>query len=133
MRTIKFRGLRTDSKGWAYGYYFVDLENKKSYIHLLERENTTEGWMVKCYEVIPESVEQFTGLLDKNGVEIYEGDILNGCTFNGVFCYGKVVFYNGRFCAFPIGTFKEGLSDFYYVLQHVEVIGNIHENSSLLK
>jgi len=62
MRTIKFRGLRVDGKGWVYGHYYDD--EIQSFI--------ISG--INTYEVIPESVGQFTGLIDIEGKEIYEGD-----------------------------------------------------------
>lgn len=63
MRQIKFRGLRTDGKGWVYG----DLLCNWTIHQILSEDDGNE------YKVIPESVGQFTGLHDKNGVEIYEG------------------------------------------------------------
>ena len=64
MRTIKFKGLRVDGKGWVYGHYYDD--EIQSFI--ISEINT--------YEVIPETVGQFTGLIDVNGKEIYEGDVV---------------------------------------------------------
>jgi uncharacterized phage protein (TIGR01671 family) len=67
-RQIKFRGLRKDVKGWVYGYYFHHLDGQIDQ-HIIIDPKGFENY------VNPETVGQFTGLKDKNGKDIYEGDI----------------------------------------------------------
>lgn len=72
MREIKFRGLRTDGKGWASGVY-IPAGNEKTYI---SQRLDGEPYAV-MQAVNPDTVGQFTGLTDAHGVEIFEGDVLS--------------------------------------------------------
>ena len=70
MREIKFRGKRKDNDEWVYGGLLED--HRGSYIINFTHN---ESLQISKYEVICETVGQYTGLKDKNGKEIYEGDI----------------------------------------------------------
>lgn len=140
MRDMKFRGQTIHSRVWAYGHY-VQIEGR-SYIilddaQLGEDSTSFEEAIVGFIEVDPETVEQYTGLKDKNGRDIYEGDIAWDCEGKvaGVITY--IVGYD------DMTDYDVGLG--YYVLRNVEiadimcdsecleVIGNIHENPELLE
>jgi len=150
MRTIKFRGKTELTGEWVYGFFSmgssVRFEHQNQDERIVPRYLIDDGLL---HDVIPETVGQFTGLFDKYGNEIYEGDILLW-TRKNVHIEGRpvqdllykcVVYYdNDKFsfrfrcelrCGACVGylDFDDDRADESFV----EVIGNIHDNPELLK
>lgn len=114
MRDILFRGKRVDNSEWTEGYFF------KTWHKVFLLWGMT-GDCPNMEEVIPETVGQFTGLTDKNGKKIFEGDIVESP--NGT--QGFIEWQNAE-CAFlvNIGDDWQTMDDCPY-----EVVGNIYDNS----
>ena len=119
-REYKFRGKRVDNGQWIYGHY-IRYEHMGVVKHII-----VTNWAqvyVNSFDVIGETVGQYTGLHDKNGKEVYKGDIV---------IYGNkiaVVVWDDDTCSFKL-KYKENL---YNMWAACEVIGNIHDNPELLK
>lgn len=113
MRETLFRGKRVDNGEWTEGYFF------KSWDKVFLLWGMT-GDCPNMEEVVPETIGQFTGLCDKNGKKIFEGDIVESP--NGT--QGFVEWQNAE-CAFlvNIGDDWQTMDDCPY-----EVVGNIYDN-----
>ena len=148
MREILFRGKRTDNDEWVYGSFCMDAVEQKNGLcgvdGFIRRYDFAKGKM-QMHEVDRESVSQFTGLTDKNGKKIFEGDMLK--PFDDEIDKMVVEFHHGSFllCLYgERGYMGEGgwVEDGNYGVfeceplssygNDVEVIGNIHDNLELL-
>lgn len=140
MREILFRGKRIDNGEWVYGHIYtqVDLPDtieEEWYWYI--KPIGSESWV--SYRVDPYTVGQYTGLKDKNGERIFEGDV---CRFrewsNGEMCWvGKVHWEHQQFMISG-GPNKECETMFElcmsrFIPENIEVIGNIQDNPELLK
>jgi uncharacterized phage protein (TIGR01671 family) len=129
MREVKFRGKSIDEEktGWFYGDY-CSTPNPNILFENLDGE-------IDCEPIVPETVGQYTGLKDKNGKEIYEGDILE--TEKSIYDHTVLnlrVKYIGAGFALVHPEHHNNISELvmpYYVNRTATVIGNIYETPEL--
>lgn len=129
MREILFRGKRTDNGEWIYG----DLIQNVDCLKIREQEKSIKK-IAKSYEVDPETVGQCTGLCDKNGKKIFEGDIVLGLFLFDISINAIVRFRDG---AFGLEWHRGEIIEFnaFTSLCNItyEIIGNIYDNPELLE
>ena len=144
MRTIKFRGKASHSGEWLYGdlinihgeYHIFGEDDMREDGHHVTQDSDRPTW------VEPDTIGQFTGLYDKNGKEIYEGDIVRHPYINPIFGgfftseneednpTSEVVFNESDF-TLRFHDIHSYLCEF--VRKNVaEVVGNVHDNPELL-
>jgi uncharacterized phage protein (TIGR01671 family) len=144
MREILFRGKRVGGFDWAYGCYYkqsafygdpVEVHNI-----ITSQEDLEYDMAMEYTSVVPETVGQFTGLTDKNGTKIFEGDIVDASD-EWWDAYGPA----GHSSPFLVVEFDEGFCGFTPFVNYdcdcgvyispggCEIIGNIHDNPELIE
>lgn len=122
MREILFRGKRIGKGGWVYGYY--------KYVKMLDEHIIVGDDDYVSYTVIPETVGQNTGLKDRDGGEIYEGDVLRNVDNQLVDKLPFKVVWSDYYGAwFWWSSEGEVVTDYFYqsIAKCCEIIGNIHD------
>lgn len=127
MREIKFRGKMATGQ-WVYGLLSEDRPNSTAYYNKCKYRISWFGKDGAEYNapVLTETVGQFTGLLDKNGKEIYEGDRLSMKDEVGNKGVVTVGFEDGGFIVFK-GLAWRHIGDYDVEKNQLEIIGNVHD------
>ena len=149
MIELLFHGKRVDNGEWVEGYYY---ESKISGCFILSpkiKVRKKDGVVIndsfEVFEVIPETVRQYTGLTDKNEKKIFDGDIISAIALDtgneqrAVVCFGNFIDENNgdEYIGFYIEF--DGIKTTITQLameeckNRIEVIGNIHDNLELLE
>lgn len=137
-REIKFRGKDCETGEWLYGSLIQRMGYFPSILHPIATDDGKIRYIETCVD--KETIGQYAGLKDKNGKEIYEGDIVLTPFIDPIFggmvgedlCVKRQVKFND-------GSFVVNEGDGFIYLEcftrnnHIEICGNIHDNPELLK
>ena len=122
-REILFRGKRVNTGEWVEGSLIGNDVIVGKIVEFEEDYFCTEFW----YKVDPETVGQFTGMTDKKGKKLFEGDVYSMGEKNILYV---VIFDKSQFIGKQVGN--RSLAGLEYWKSDIEIIGNIHDNPELL-
>ncbi len=120
IENIKFKAKRLDGKGWVCGYFYE--ENGNTYI-IENRQKESKLNRNLTYQVDPSTVCQFPGLKDRNGVEVYENDIVKAVDWEEKICNVEYKDYGFCLCG---KCFRKGIMPLFVAIDNCDiyVIGN---------
>ena len=135
MRTIKLRAKRLDNGEWLYGYYHKRVGGVECIIEMKPNKYGKVEYIVN--QVDPNTVGQFTGLIDKNGKEIYEGDIVKTILHDSRRQMFFKVIYAMDYCGFELQEYGRYSGGYLWNFDDFDegsliIIGNIHDNPELI-
>lgn len=137
MREILFRGKDSITKSWVYGALVQQQDDplkEKAFIISYSNYQFGDFSEAVMHEVDPETVGQCTGFGDKNGNKIFEGDIVSICNSKTFFF---IVYWNHAVKSFILKSTVNGVNgidcNVLDSTQDIEVVGNIYDNSELIK
>ena len=140
-REILFRGKNVRTNEWVYGdlLNWYDTENNNKYNPcIIPIECSVKGKSIRDFIVIPETIGQYTEVIDKNNIKIFEGDIVEIDSYVAemfkISSKCKIIFKNGNFLAVSLEHETEynlinsimSITDIYYTFRG-KVIGNIYD------
>lgn len=131
MREILFKGKRIDNGEWIEGYYCPCVFGRfPCRPAIIIKEDMDNGhWHPE--EIIPSTIGQYTGLTDKNGKKIFEGDVVNFKTTAYFFKNCRINYESqfARFCAIDNKGYEYPMDKTF----NYEIIGNVFDNPELLR
>ena len=133
-REILFRGKRVDNGECVYGHFCeFPCDDDTDIPSIMRIESKENHRTLMQYPVISETVGRFTGLTDRNGVRIFEGDIVKVKTISGSFINYVITWFNSDLC-----WVMQSLKDTSVIFRlrscwKFEVVGNIHDNPELMR
>lgn len=136
MREILFKAKRTDTREWVEGYIYRQPPYIQMYgisqwwIHIPPVDPDDRGDVFDVFNVDPETVGQYTGLIDKNGKKVFIGDIVR-CSCG---CPHEVIWadeYVGKYLGGMPAVYLSRLTPGYAWSGSEEVIGNIHDKEEM--
>lgn len=135
MREIIFRGKRVDNGEWIEGYFLPG--NERQSLHPCIFVYLPETQSFECFDIDIDTLDEYTGLTDKNGTRVFEGDIIKQVIPHNLV---QPFIFTVNWCeecamfVLPCITNDAFESDFTVMRSdEIEVIGNIHDNPELLK